>query len=135
MNKFLAFLIAALLIFSVMSTVQAATGDLDFAGGVIRNTGSGWFIMNNSGHQSIGLSGISQTTTKITVYFSKVYSKVNTCIVTVDDTMASQGYTVGASVGLDKVNIMIFDSDLNVVNPASYTDSGGNIWISGHFIE
>lgn len=100
--------------------------------GVIRNSGNGWALLNDDGHEPIGITGVSQDDQKIIITYAP-QSKVIALTVTVDETMAAEGYSVGASVGLDTTRIYIYDKDNNAVNPKDYVNKLGNIWIEGYF--
>ena len=100
--------------------------------GVIRNEGSGWRLIQNDTHETIGIKTVQQDEEKIIISYDK-NSKVNALSCTVDETMASEGYKVGASVGVEKTYIFIYDKDNNVVNPKDYINKNGNIWVEGIF--
>ena len=101
-------------------------------GGVIRNTSDSWFLINNSGHEPINISSVETTDISVILHYKK-FNKVVSFNVTPDETMASEGYTMGASVGLDKTIISIYDSGKKLVNPKTYRNKDGNIWVNGIF--
>ena len=72
---------------------------------VLRFDGSKWNVLDNEGHVPINVTGVSGTTTdSVTISFPE-YSKVNTLVVTPDETLAAAGIKCGASVGLDYATI------------------------------
>jgi len=101
-------------------------------GGVIRNIGEGWFAIDDSGHEPIGITNVETTKDSVVIHYSKA-NKAVFFSVTPDETMTSEGYTMGASVGLDNAIINIYDKDHNIINPNDYKNSKGNIWVNGRF--
>ncbi|WP_230137683.1 hypothetical protein [Peribacillus frigoritolerans] len=101
-------------------------------GGVIRNLGDGWFFIEDDVHQMIGIKEITQDNEKVIIKYSEK-NKVISTTVTVDETMAAEGYTVGASVGKGETWIFIYDKYNNLINPSEYKNAMGNIWIHGIF--
>lgn len=98
--------------------------------GVIRNEGSGWGLIQDETHETIGIKSVEQTKDMIIVKYDKK-SKINSVSVSVDETMAKEGYSVGASVSDAEMRIQVFDKDDRLINPNDYQDDKGNIWISG----
>jgi len=103
-----------------------------FIGGTIRNVGDGWFLLDNDGHETLNIIKVETTDKNIIIYYTE-YNKVISFSVTPDETMAGEGYTFGASVGLDNAVINVYDKDHNLINPNDYINGGGNIWINGMF--
>jgi hypothetical protein len=101
-------------------------------GGTIRNAGDGWHLLDNNGHNPLNITGVN-TTDEAVVIFYDTYEKVISFSVTPDETMTSEGFTVGASVGFDRAVISIYDKDHQLINPMDYINGSGNIWISGMF--
>lgn len=129
-KKIIVLLIIALL---VLLSGCDASPESEFIGCVIRNTGDGWYAINDQYHEPIGITSVETTSKCIRVNYPEK-TQVVTFSSTVDETMASQGYTVGASVGESYASICIYDQNLNLVNPNDYIDSLGNIWVSGYFL-
>lgn len=98
---------------------------------VIRNAGSGWAQIGGA-HKSEGLRAVTNDTKTIAVFYTFTADYVKTVAVTVDETMAAGGYTVGASVGRDRMYIYIYKDGV-LVDPNTYVSGGGNIWIYGLF--
>lgn len=107
------------------------TNEYTIIGGVIRNVGDGWYLIQDESHETIGIDSISQDDKAITIYY-KDKQKVNSIAVTVDETMASEGYTVGASVGVNKTLIYLY-KDGKSIKPSDYNNVLGNVWIQGVF--
>lgn len=112
---------------------NVAMGDeYSVVAGVIRNEGNGWSLIQDNNHETIGIKEITQDQEKVIVSYNDK-EKVNSIAVTVDETMAAEGYSVGASVGVSETWIFIYDKDGNKINPSDYENSTGNIWIQGIF--
>lgn len=126
-------LIIVILLFTIVFLfLKKPDEEYVFIGGVIRNTGNGWVLLDNEGHEPLNIINVETTNGAIIIYYSD-YDKVITFSVTPDETMAAEGYSMGASVGLNKAIISVFDKDHNLINPNNYSNSSGNIWISGTF--
>ena len=127
-------IVAVILLLSILacsSMAQATDPVQKQVCGVIRNSGSGWEQIGGA-HHSVNISSITNDTQKITVTYSFSADYVNTTAVTVDETMASGGYVVGASVGLTEMRIYIYKNGV-LINPNNYVNGSGNIWIFGLF--
>lgn len=110
--------------------------------GTIRNTGSGWYVLNDAGHEPDDMAIGTVTTTTVQVLFPEC-SQVVAMIVGPDDTYASSAWhaTFGASVGFDNAVIKgsIKDSADSGSGPDPWdptTDFSGssNIWIMARCI-
>lgn len=109
-------------------TVRGEDGrPLRIVAGVLRNTGSGWGLISDSGHEAVNVDSVSDSTTAITVDYSSIgATKVVSFVVAPDETFARQGFTTGASVGLTSSSIQIMQS-----RPFSdYVSWNGSAWVS-----
>ena len=105
---------------------------------VLRNTGSGWFAIDDADHTPIGVSSVSTSSTAITVNYNFTATTIHTNIVTVDDTFATTPtqYLVGASSGMSSMVIYLgIAGTPGVVNPTTVVSSTGNLWVYGLFDE
>lgn len=68
--------------------------------GAIRNSAGVWSFIEDVSHAKTGFAGVSISGTSIRVDHEETASKVSSLVVTLDETMASQGIRVGASVAL-----------------------------------
>jgi hypothetical protein len=108
---------------------QATTPIQPEVGCVIRNAGCGWALVTGA-HKPLNVRSVTNDNTRITVTYNFTAKYVITSAVTVDETMAAEGYTVGASVGLGYTYIYIY-KDGALVNPNDYANASGNIWVYG----
>jgi hypothetical protein len=132
-RKFVILISFLLLLFTCILIGAKPKGSSNFfIGGVIRNSGDGWQLINDKEHEPLNMTKVEMTDTAIIVYY-KSAKEVITFSATPDETMASVGYTMGASVGLNYAAIFLYDKDLKLVNPKDYISKSGNIWISGMF--
>lgn len=115
--------------------------------GVLRNTDGTWRILGYPGpadltHQSGNLWGCTQDVDAIYVTGPTNAGKVNTFIVTVDETLSRLGVRVGTSVVIGKATFT-----LDIIDPASPTGTSpispndtrlitpyGNLWLLGRFL-
>ena len=125
-------LIVSLVVIFLMPSKLTINEDYYLIGGVIRNIGEGWELIDDSGHEPLGIDKVETTDDAVIIHYSKA-DKVVSLNVTPDETMAAEGYTMGASVGLDHSIINIYDGEGNLINPNDYTNDRGNIWINGIF--
>lgn len=94
----------------------------------LRNTGSGFAILNDASHEPIGVTSVTTAgdNSTITLNYSFTATQVGSLVVVPDDTFASLGYEFGASVGLTSAVI-------NCSQPGGWTDYlswNGSAWVS-----
>ena len=87
------------------STEWAALGDVDtskhkIVACALRNTGSGWEMIDDSQHTPINVESVTDSSSAVTINYSFTASKVGTLVVTPDETFCKMGLFCGASVGL-----------------------------------
>jgi len=110
-------------------------------GGTIRNSGSGWYVIDDAGHTPDDITIGVVTSTSVRVYYPAC-AEITTVLVGPDDTYARDfGASFGASVGL---TYMVITGSINdgpdsgnaadVWDPTTDYTSGANIWISGRCI-
>jgi hypothetical protein len=103
--------------------------------GVIRNTGSGWSIIDDVDHTPLNITSISttngaSTTGFVTITYGKTAGVVGTLLISPDELYAQNGTVAGASVGLSSANIY-FGKNGVAVSPNSVSSASGNFWIYG----
>jgi hypothetical protein len=121
---------------STYTSDQAVTYQ-DF-GGTIRNTGSGWYVIDDAGHTPDGITIGTVTTTSVRVYYPAC-DVITSVIASVDDTYAKDfSLVVGASVGLTYLVLTGSVKDgsdsgylPDVWDPTTDYSGSSNIWISG----
>lgn len=135
---------AALLLFRTGDPVAGSTYTSDQAtvyqdfGGTIRNTGSGWFVLDDTGHTPDGITIGTVTSTSVRVNYPAC-DVVTAVVVGADDTYAKDYSAVfGASVGLTYLVITGTVKDgsdsgylPDVWDPTTDYSGSSNIWISG----
>jgi hypothetical protein len=102
-----------------MATLRAAFGPF-FVGkpgqkyrtllGAIRNFGAGggyWQPIADTGHHPTGIASVETTGTEIIVRYDFEASGIGTVIAVTDETMANEGYLLGASVAPDQAAITL----------------------------
>lgn len=132
--NFLKLFAISILIFFGALLYDSKSDDFTTIGGVIRNTGSGWHLIQDEAHQSLNIKDVKDDNRRVIVTFDEM-DKIISVGVTADETMKSEGFSVGASVGISEIHIYIYDKDNKLVNPRNYVNEYGNIWINGLFIE
>jgi len=80
---------------------------LSLVGCVIRNTGAGWGYLDDTGHIPIGFNGTPEVLVapedfKLRLPIDGSGSKVGSLVCAPDETFATKGLTVGASVGVNE---------------------------------
>lgn len=97
----------------------------------IRNTGHGWFVINDSVHQSTGVSKLTQNSDSLTLTYSFTGLVIRGGLaVNPDEYFGPRGYAGGASVGLSYAIIKLGRNG-TPLNPSQIVSSSGNFWISG----
>lgn len=102
--------------------------------GTIRNTGSGWDVLDDSTHESIGVASVSEDTSKITITFDFTATKVVSFVATPDETYTGSDISsIGASVAVTYAELYLTNAAGSAVDPTSLTNGSGNIWFQGLF--
>lgn len=101
----------------------------------LRNTGTGWTIINDSGHTPSGCTGIVQHTDHIELQHDVGAVRVSSLTVTVDETYAKAAIRCGASVGFALSRIYLYSGaeGTPALDPATVTAASGNLWVYGLF--
>lgn len=94
---------------------------------VLRNTGAGWFAITDTDHAPLNISSITNDVNSVDVNFNFTARKVVSFVATPDETMAQQGYSMGASVGKTQAQIKI---GLNRT-VQGYVSYNGSSWTVG----
>ncbi len=107
--------------------------------GVIRNTGDGWHLIENNTHCSLNCDGVfvNNGTNAISIDYSSIKAqKVISFVVSPDETFSLEGYSCGASVGLEHANVFVhksIDGVSSEINPQDIISDKGNFWFIGVF--
>lgn len=115
-----------------------ATGDgqrYQLVSGCLRNEGSGWTVLENSGHHTLNVDSVTQNSGAILVDYSSMgVNKIVSFVTAPDQVLAAEGIMSGASVGgsiaqirLSKVNAL---SDLVYYNGTNWVSSNGVYTVS-----
>lgn len=113
------------------ATTIATTGPMVAVLGVIRNTGTGWALINDSGHTPVNIDTVTSDSSTITVtYTGAAASKVGTFLVVPDETLAQQGFTAGASVAAGSATIYLGRTVPSYSDYVAYVGAGG--WVSSN---
>jgi hypothetical protein len=121
-------------------TTDQTTVYQDF-GGTIRNSGSGWYVIDDAGHTPDGITIGVVNSTSVRVYYPAC-AEITSVSVDPDDTYAKDwGASFGASVGLTYLVITGSINDSadsgtaqDVWDPTTDYSSSSNIWITGRCI-
>lgn len=101
----------------------------------LRNTGTGWAVISNTGHEPSGITGLVQNSDHIELQHSISATRVISMLVTPDETYAQVGLRAGASAGLTLSRIYLYSgaSGSAALDPATVSAASGNLWVSGLF--
>lgn len=77
--------------------------------GVIRNTGTGWQFIDDTGHSPTGFNAAAIAVVNGVIQIPHLFNgvKVGSVMAVVDETFAAKGYTVGGSIGTGQSNFTI----------------------------
>jgi hypothetical protein len=119
-----------------MATRIVTTEDgtrLAIIAGALRNTGTGWHVIDDTGHEPSGITGLIQQADHLEVQHAVGAVRVVSMTVTVDETYAGTGLRVGASAGktLSRIYLYAGADGSPAVDPATVCATNGNLWISG----
>lgn len=113
--------------------------DICIVAGVLRNTGDGWKLIEDKSHSSLNCNSvyIIDSAEFVTVDYSGIDAKsVISFVVTPDETFTEQGYSCGASVGLEYSNIYFYKNSNGInenFDANKLVSETGNFWFIGVF--
>ncbi|MFE9309525.1 hypothetical protein ACFYM5_17770 [Streptomyces sp. NPDC006706] len=105
--------------------------------GTIRNTDTGWQLINDSGHRPSGITAVITNADHIEIRHSVGAVRVSSFQVTPDETYAACGLRVGISAGLALSRIYLYtqpgclQTPAPPAAPAGINAANGNLWITG----
>ncbi|MFF4943742.1 hypothetical protein [Streptomyces rubiginosohelvolus] len=99
----------------------------------LRNTGSGWGLINDKGHEPTGVTGVVQHPDHLELTHAVGAVKVSSMQVTPDEYFAAYGVRCGVSGGLALSRIYLYTgSAITPVDPATVVGTSGNLWFTGY---
>ncbi|MEU6491080.1 hypothetical protein ABZ890_11885 [Streptomyces sp. NPDC046984] len=107
---------------------------LAFVSCALRNTGTGWAVIDEASHEPSGVTGLVTHPDHLELQHAVGAVQVSSLAVTVDETYAKTGLRCGASVGLDLSNIYLYSGTAGgaPLNPTTVQAANGNLWIQGY---
>lgn len=86
--------------------LETATG-VKFFACILRNTGSGWYAIDDSNHTPYNIASVTNDTSKIVVTPSFTWDKIHSVVATPDETFASGGLQPGVRVTTSTVEVYL----------------------------
>jgi hypothetical protein len=116
--------------------VTEAGARIALVGCTIRNTGAGWYILDNSGHTPSNCTGLVQHADHLELQHNVGAVRVITAQVTPDETYSQADVRAGVSAGFGYSNIFLFSGAPGSppLNPAGVVALNGNFWFQGYFL-
>ncbi|MFI6639941.1 hypothetical protein [Streptomyces sp. NPDC050504] len=113
--------------------IDTAGATYRMIGGALRNTGTGWGLINDAGHQPTGITAVLTRPDHIEIQHPVSAVKVSSFQVTPDETYAQQGLRVGISAGLALSRVYLYSGPpgLPPVDPSTVAAASGNLWLTG----
>lgn len=65
-----------------------ATAQEQYVAGVLRNTGDGWYVLNDATHEPLNIASVSNDARSITIAYGRQFSTIRTFLITADETYA-----------------------------------------------
>ena len=96
----------------------------------------GWFVVNDENHKPINIGRIEIVKGFIRIYYTFNASTIHTFIATPDETLAANGFFLGARVSKNYANILVSRLEngvVRLVDASSIRSDTGNIWFQGLF--
>lgn len=104
--------------------------------GTIRHSVTGWYVINDAAHQPTGFGTIETLPDRVRVWYATPVAKVGSVQVTPDESFTAAGVRVGASVGLERMDVFFYmGTSQTPVNPAQLTRANANVWVTGWFVQ
>lgn len=96
----------------------------------LRNTSSGWGVISDTGHAATGITSVSAQSDHLLITHSVGALRVSSFQVTPDETLAAQGWRVGASVGLTETRVYLYRDPADRITDRIYYNGGTSSWVS-----
>lgn len=107
---------------------------MKFVACLLRNTGSGWYIISDTDHKPLGVSTVDTNSDHIRVHYDFTANDVHTLVAAPDETYILSDVQVGASIGLSYANIYFKRvGTTGWLDPTTLTETYGNINVIGLF--
>ena len=101
---------------------------------LLRNTGSGWFIISDADHHPKGVASVDTNSDHIRLHYDFTAKEVHTFVAMADETYILDDLLVGASIGMAYANIYFHRVGTSGwLDPATLTEAYGNINVFGVF--
>lgn len=134
-NAVVAVTAAAVLGFSAGVIRDTDGTDVQLYGGTARyDTTHGWFLVENDTHAALGVRDptCDRHSGLLTVFLDRPASRVVSSWADTDETLSLYGYTVGASVGTDRVFLRFTRAGAMVpCQSVGLALRNGNVWFGG----
>lgn len=102
--------------------------------GTIRHASTGWYAINNASHTPTGIGTIDTLPDRVRVWFAFAPSSISSLQATPDESFTAAGVRVGASVGLEYVDVFFYmGTSQTPVDPRLLTRANANVWLTGWF--
>lgn len=100
----------------------------------LRNTGTGWHIIDDRGHTPSGCTSVVEHADHLELRHPVGAVRVSSVTVTVDETYARAGLRAGVSAGFDLSRIYLYTGSPGTppFNPAAVAATTGNLWVQGY---
>ena len=99
-----------------------------------RTSSTAWATLDDVGHASYGIAAVEVYADRIRVNYDFTAYKVSSVQVTPDEAFASAGIRMGASVGLNHMDIYFYSNgSATPINPGTLSKAGANVWVTGWF--
>ena len=105
-----------------------------FVACLLRNTGSGWYIISDSDHYPKGVTSVDTNSDHIRLHYDFTATEVHTAVTCPDETYILSDVQVGASIGMAYANIYFKRVGTSGwLDPATLTETYGNVNVLGVF--
>ena len=116
---------------------QLADNKVEIAGAIRSMDDNGWFVIDDKNHTPVNIAKIEVEKGWIRIYYTFNASAIHTFIATPDETLAANGFFVGAAAQKDYAAITLSRVNkkgmVESVDPSTIRSKFGNIWIHGLF--
>ena len=115
---------------------KSADKKVKVAGTIRSMDENGWFVINDENHKPINIAKIEVVKGWIKVYYTFNASTIHTFIATPDETLAANGFFLGASVTKNCASIAVSKVEngiVRLVDASKIRSDSGNIWFHGLF--
>lgn len=128
-------LVTAALSVPAVVTAAATCQAITVSGTIRYENPTSWGTVEDAGHHANGIMQVEAMSDRVRIWLSFTANQIGSVQVTPDERFAAADVRVGASVGLNFIDVFFYTpkGGSKPVKPSTLTRLDANVWVSGWF--